>query len=232
MNHLYPEQHSANDNLAEFGKYLEVYFRDIPHTMKRIATEETTKFVTSKMSHVKWVDSRWQVLDLAMKSIKERDGLWIELGMYSGQTINYIAERNPDIKILGLDSFQGLPENWRPEYQKGEFSLKKIPNVCKNVEVHAGWFSDTLPEILKNDRRGLSFLHIDCDLYSSTKAAFDLLSERINPGTVFVFDEFFNYPGWKKHEYKAFNELITSKKLKFKYLTYTRNHSQCAILFT
>ena len=26
--------------------------------------------------------------------------------------------------------------------------------------------------------------------------------------TIIVFDEFYNYPGWKHHEYKAFTEFL------------------------
>lgn len=37
---------------------------------------------------------------------------------------------------------------------------------------------------------------------------------------VLVFDEFFNYPGWKYGEYKAFMEFVESNNVKYKYIGY------------
>jgi hypothetical protein len=66
----------------------------------------------------------------------------------------------------------------------------------------------------------MAFMHMDADLYSSTKTVFDTLADRIVPGTVIVFDEFFNYPGWKRGESKAFAEMVAARGLKFEYLGY------------
>ena len=224
---LYPENaRLSNKNLEIF---FDSYFRDIPHSLMRKATEETATFVEKNMSLVKWMPDRWGVLDEAIKSVTVKNGIWIELGIYSGQTVNFIAERSGGNNIYGLDSFEGLPETWRADFTKGMFSSQTLPKVKKNVVVIKGLFDNTLPKILEKDQRNVSFLHIDCDLYSSTKKAFDLLRRRIIPGTVFVFDEFFNYPGWKLHEYRAFNELIMEDKIKYQYLCYARAHSQVAL---
>jgi hypothetical protein len=64
-------------------------------------------------------------------------------------------------------------------------------------------------------------MHLDCDLYSSTKTVFDLQGDRIVSGTVIQFDEYFNYPGWRTHEYKAFHEFIYDRGLQYTYLGYT-----------
>jgi len=47
----------------------------------------------------------------------------------------------------------------------------------------------------------MTFIHIDCDLYSST--IFDLWGNKIVEGTILVFDEYFNYPGWLHGEIKT-----------------------------
>ena len=54
----------------------------------------------------------------------------------------------------------------------------------------------------------VAFLHVDCDLYGSTRDAFAHLGERLVPGTVIVFDEYFNYPNWQQHEHRAFEEQL------------------------
>ena len=60
------------------------------------------------------------------------------------------------------------------------------------------------------------------DLYSSTRTIFKLLGERFVAGTVILFDEYFNYPNWERHEFKAFQELVTERRIKYTYLAYAR----------
>jgi hypothetical protein len=72
-------------------------------------------------------------------------------------------------------------------------------------------------------------MHMDADLYSSTKCVFDLLFDRMVPGTVLQFDEYFNYPGWQEHEHKAFTEFVDAHKVKFEYLGYVPDHQQIAV---
>ena len=57
----------------------------------------------------------------------------------------------------------------------------------------------------------IGLLHIDCDLYSSTKTVFDHFREYIHPGTVIVFDELLNFIDYEKHEIKALYEEVSDK---------------------
>ncbi|MFY9685075.1 MAG: class I SAM-dependent methyltransferase, partial [Pseudolabrys sp.] len=98
----------------------------------------------------------------------------------------------------------------------------KLPRVPDNVRLHRGWFENSLPPWLKDNSGPVAFLHIDCDLYSSTQTIFNLLSERIVPGTVILFDEYFNFPNWENHEFKAFQEFVAQKKVKYTYLAFAR----------
>ncbi len=55
---------------------------------------------------------------------------------------------------------------------------------------------------------------MDCrDLYSSTKATFDALGDRIAPGTVIVFDEYIGNDRWAKDEFKAFQEAVLARRV-------------------
>ncbi len=73
-------------------------------------------------------------------------------------------------------------------------------------------------------------MHIDCDLYSSTKTVLGLLKDRLRDGAILVFDEYFNYPGWEQHEYKAFLEFIDQSGFKFEYLGCNPRHQQVAVM--
>ncbi|MEO1650873.1 MAG: class I SAM-dependent methyltransferase, partial [Pseudomonadota bacterium] len=62
---------------------------------------------------------------------------------------------------------------------------------------------------------------IDCDLYSSTVTVFENFADRIKPGSVIVFDEYFNYPNWQAHEHKAFCEFVAKHDTSFRYIAYS-----------
>lgn len=149
-----------------------------------------------------------------------RKGLFLEFGVWKGRTINLIAERVPGT-VHGFDSFEGLPEDWQGQYSKGTFHTRgELPIVCPNVELHVGLFQDTLPDFVAENRAAIAFLHVDCDLYASTATVFDYLGGRLQPGSVVVFGEYFNYPGWREHEYRAFQEMVERLSLRYRYLAY------------
>lgn len=156
------------------------------------------------------------------------EGLFLEFGVASGRTITHLASRRTG-PIYGFDSFQGLPEDWRTGYARGAFA-GAVPNVPPNVHLLTGLFSHTLPDFLRQNPDALSFVHIDCDLYSSTKLILDTLAGRIVPGTILVFDEYFNYPGWKQHEFKAFKEFVAAHSIKYDYAFFVPSHQQVCVV--
>lgn len=204
---------------------------DISLAMQEIATHETALYVNKCMSHVLSVDSMLKVHDVAISNLSIKDGLMLEFGVYSGNSINYIASQVKSSIVDGFDSFEGLPEFWRDGFGEGHFAVNGLPKVEHNVMLHKGWFDDTLPKYLVNIDigRSISYLHIDCDLYSSTQTIFRLLADKIVSGTIIVFDEYFNYPGWQSGEFKAFKEFIASSGRKYEYFTYNRLHEQVAV---
>jgi len=130
-------------------------------------------------------------------------GDWLEFGVFMGGTLNAAAEFRerfcgPDSgEVYGFDTFTGLPEKWRGNFENGAFSLNgTFPDVRHNVELVKGIFSDCLPpwiEAQKARNNGqfppISYLHIDCDLYAGAKDALELLKDYIVPGCVLIFDE-------------------------------------------
>jgi hypothetical protein len=49
---------------------------------------------------------------------------------------------------------------------------------------------------------------------------------------VIVFDGYFNYPGWREGEFKAFQEFIAREDLEFEYLNYNRKGEQVSVKIT
>ena len=120
-----------------------------------------------------------------------------------------------------FDIFEGLPEDWRDGYPKGTFSVEELPKTLSNVQLIVGLFNDTLPNFLLENLGNIAFLHVDCDLYSSTVTIFKELEKRICSGTIIVFDEYMNYQGWKLGEYKAFQEYIERLGINYEYIGYS-----------
>lgn len=162
------------------------------------------------------------------------DGLVCEFGVYKGHTLKIIANALESRPVYGFDSFEGLPEAWRPGFDIGTFKVEgaDMPAFPENVKLYPGLFDATLPVMLREDTRPAAFLHVDCDLYSSTKCVFDAISERLRVGTVIVFDEYFNFPGWENDEHRALEEAARDKGFTFDYLFYNPNGQQAAIVVT
>ena len=204
--------------------------QNIARKLQELALEETARFVTENLMQAPAFKSDFALLQHALEKVAPgNDGLICEFGVYQGTTINHIAALTTK-PVHGFDSFEGLPENWRPEFEKGRFRVETLPAVRANVQLYKGWFEDSLPKFLAEHKQPAAFLHVDCDLYSSTKTIFRLFRDRIRPGTVIVFDEFFNYPGWQEGEYKAFNEFIAETGLKYDWLGYCCYWEQAAVI--
>lgn len=95
---------------------------------------------------------------------------------------------------------------------KGSLNLNgQIPEEIKdlsNVELIVGRVDDTLAEFISRHPFKISFVHMDLDIYSSTKYCLDKLKPLLQSGSIILFDEFHGYPGWKLHEYRAFMKTL------------------------
>jgi hypothetical protein len=139
----------------------------------------------------------------------------------------------PGHAVFGFDSFDGLPEDWSGWVQKkGAFGGEGIPEVRDNVKLIRGWFDESLPGFVADNPQDLAFAHIDSDLYSSAKTVLEGLASRIKPGTVIVFNEYFNYPSWQQHEFKAFQEFCQGHGVSYEYLCWGKFEVAVRVLST
>ena len=192
----------------------------------------TAEYLAARMGRATSCSSRNQVLDLALRHLPG-DGLVCEFGVFEAASINRIADRFPHRTVHGFDSFEGLPERWRDSFGPGAFSTAgRPPRVRPNVRLVEGWFDATLPAFAAAPAGPAALLHVDCDLYSSTRCVLEQLGGRLVPGSVIVFDEYYNYPGWEEHEFRAFAEFAARRRLGYEYLAYNRLHEQVAVRVT
>jgi hypothetical protein len=198
--------------------------RDLDLAQEHIATQSSAAFLIENAPLANGQRTRLDLLNAAMSAVCV-DGLICEFGVYRGETINHIASLI-DATVHGFDSFEGLPEDWRRGNEQGAFRCDQLPSVRSNVVLRPGLFHESLPGFLLDQSQNIAFLHIDCDLYSSTRTILDLLRDRIVPGTVIQFDEFLNYPGWQQGEYKAFSEFCLTSNVQVEWIGYVTRDEQ------
>ena len=187
------------------------------------ALHDTVDYIDRNMGDAVGYETQKELLDVALLETQV-SGHYLEFGVFSGGTIRYLARRRPGVQFHGFDSFEGLPEAW------GGFSLGQrafsregqLPRVPPSVVLHKGWFNETVPAWCQAVSGPVAFIHIDCDLYSSTIDILNGLTDRLQPGTVILFDEYFNYAGWRNHEFKAWQEFVTRRNVKYDYIGYAR----------
>jgi Methyltransferase domain len=202
--------------------------RDIWYAQDATAAQESAKYALEHFPKVPWFWNPHDTLRFALGQV-DISGLALEFGVATGATLAIIAEAlSAEHAVVGFDTFTGLPETWRTGYPAGTFAQDKLPGV-PGAELRAGPFEETLPEFLSSTDEQIAFLHIDSDLYSSAKTVLDLAGDRLASGAVLVFDEFFNFPGWQQHEFRAWTEFIESSGRRFHYLGYTGNNEQVVV---
>ncbi len=104
-----------------------------------------------------------------------------------------------------------------------------MPKVPPNVSFEVGLFDETLPDFLERHSNPVAFLHVDCDLYSSTCTIFKNIGPRLQPGCIVLFDEYYNFPRWQEHEFRAFREYVDRSGVTYSYVGWAATSQQAAV---
>ena len=171
----------------------------------------------------------------------------VECGVGNGQTLSYILfnliynEKDFNRKIIGFDSFEGFPEpsdkdksprnpekgDWN--HTNEEFVISNLKDLgfeekhFKKIKFIKGFFERTFQQE-KDNIKTISLLHIDCDLYSSTKISLETWFDKVEKNGLIVFDEYLNsaykFPG----ALKAIDEFLGVVKDQIKICPYTKKY--------
>jgi hypothetical protein len=176
--------------------------------------------------------ARKKMWERYVKPVTLTGGFILEFGVASGSSIGWFSTNYPETRLVGFDSFFGLPESWdlgEHTIPQGHFSTNGKPpqNIINNfpeVEFEVGLFQDTLPTFVeKNKNWYAKIIHLDADLYSSTKFVLENITSLLVPGTILLFDELTHFPDHpqyiynRMHEYRAFMEFCEARLDSFKY---------------
>lgn len=118
--------------------------------------------------------------------------------------------------------------NLMPHYVDGNYAPLEIPSHERfhswQIELVRGLFQDTLEDYLDDEAGDFVFVHMDADLYSSTKYVLDTLMshDRLRVGSVIQFDEFFLVGQddgiWYCAEYDAFHEFAINYNVTYRWI--------------
>jgi hypothetical protein len=222
--------------LQRIVKQLEVS-RTIPSTPIRLrqhAVEASVEYILGnpRFDDIQVAMKNPGALDIGLRAATTT-GTVAEFGVYKGNSLTAIARHFGDRIVHGFDSFVGLPEQWGgTDKGVGAFDVGGTPPTLPvtNVEFHVGFFDMTVPVFATGAHPPFAFVHLDADLYSSTRLVFDHLQRMFVPGTVIVFDEYFGYHGWHLHEHRAFMEFLEASGLEYEALAV--GHMNLAIRLT
>lgn len=176
-------------------------------------------------------EGRFAMYDSVLRS-QALDGpiAYLEFGVFRGESIRWWVEHNqhPDSRFVGFDSFEGLPETWRPDMEKGHFSTAgQIPDIADaRCRFEKGWFNQTLvPYLERHPGHERLVLHLDADLYSSTLYVMSTLAPLLRVGDVLIFDEFSDYI----HEFRALVDFCSAYPITFEAIANHDDYTRVAL---
>ncbi|MDJ0785497.1 MAG: TylF/MycF/NovP-related O-methyltransferase [Myxococcota bacterium] len=170
-------------------------------------------------------DARLEIFDTVFgRCAKDgTTGDYLEFGVYRGTS--FVAAHGASkrhglghLRMFAFDSFGGLP-NSEGVFNEGDFVsdedlfrriVDKAGVPSERVHVVRGLYDDTCNPQTKQ-KHGLeraAVIHVDCDLYTSTKVVLDFCEELLQPGTVLMFDDWYAFGDDSEEmgEAKAFDE--------------------------
>tara|TARA_A100001015_G_C14849674_1_gene655936 strand:- start:199 stop:912 length:714 start_codon:yes stop_codon:yes gene_type:complete len=175
------------------------------------------------------------------------EGDIIECGVGDGRSLSFILfnliylQKNFNRRYVGFDSFEGFPEpsnedksprnpkkgDWN--YTNEDFVISNLNhlgfghNHYEKIKFIKGFYEKTFQQE-KNNVTKISLLHLDCDLYSSTKISLETWFDKVEKNGLIVFDEYLNAANRFPGAVKAINEFFGEDKKKIKVCPYLKRY--------
>lgn len=156
-----------------------------------------------------------------------------EVGVYQGGSAKLICEAKTEHTLHLFDTFEGLPEVSNQDthfgtkfWKTGEFDNTSLEEVrtylsdYENIKFYKGIFPETTNPIKETQ---FSFVHLDVDLYQSTKDCLDFFFPKMVTGGVILTHDY-HTSGVKL----AFEEFFQDKQIPWIELS----GSQCLVIKT
>ena len=132
----------------------------------------------------------------AVQAFEKIAGNLTEFGVYKGGTVAQMLSASQK-RLYLFDTFEGLPHG-EDKFAQGEWHgsigevQRNLSHWSHRVEYHPGWFPRSA-EGLESLR--FSFVHLDVDLYQSTRDALEWFWPRVTPGGAVLSHDYLESPG-------------------------------------
>ena len=166
------------------------------------------KIIKEDNEHLLYPSGLFMIYKLALRQ-RSIEGDFAEVGVYKGTSAKAICEAKGNKYLYLFDTFNGLPKSDKEKDSK-VFSekmyaakykyVKQRLSKYENVHIYRGLFPKTAGPI-KNKK--FSFVHIDVDIYQSTKDRLEFFYKRMQKGGIILSHDY-NTKGVKK----TFNEFF------------------------
>lgn len=93
-----------------------------------------------------------------------------------------------------------------------------VPQIAGDIELHAGWFDETLPPFFAAHGQPVRLLHVDVGDHASTLDVLNAAAPWLRPGSVIVFDDFIGYAGSEAQDFRAFHDFASRSGLRWEVL--------------
>lgn len=171
---------------------------------------------------------REYAIQTSLLNDKNKEYYYLEFGVYKGESANFFSKFVN--KLYCFDSFEGLKEDWLGMFDRAKttFNLnKKVPNLNSNIQLIEGWVEETLDDFLKKHNPKINFVHFDMDTYSPTKFTLEKIKPYLVKNCILIFDQLYNFVGWREGEFKALKEVFNDNELKYR--AFNLNSKICVI---
>jgi len=168
------------------------------------------------------------ITEFANKLSTKNKCVFLEFGVYKGDSLKVLSENCQNIDFYGFDSFKGFKEQktisffWK-RYQDKFSKNYDIPEFSNNVKIVEGFVEETFNSDFINELKkyDIIFIHFDLDIYAPTSNVLKKLDLNQNK-YFFMFDELLNYEDFLINEFRAFQEEVIEKKIQYKILKLTQ----------
>jgi O-methyltransferase len=167
---------------------------------------------------------------IAQEALNQGPIRYLEFGVYRGDSLRLWLEgiTHPGSRLVGFDTFTGLPERWRPTEPAGHFNANgAIPDIKDpRCSFEVGLFQDTLPAfVARTDLSGRLVVNLDADMFTSTLFVLTTLASYLKLGDLIFFDEF----SCPLDEFRAFEEFVRSFRVKYEVLAAVYGYTRVCI---
>lgn len=155
--------------------------------------ERIREIITGFPTQTVGVDEAYQIHN-AVVATCDVPGALAEVGVFRGGTARVICEAKGERTLHLFDTFEGLPEpgTMDDQFREGEYACS-LPAVqrflagCTGVQFHQGLFPAT-GQAVQDER--FAFVHLDVDLYESTRDALRFFYPRMSPGGMLISHDY------------------------------------------